>query len=382
MCTYFGFEDRIFMQHISRKRFLKGLVAGTAGLALTGCTARESTTGKDTPGILAGKTYRWNMVTTWPPNFPVLGEGCNLFADWVSQMSGGQLTIKVYGGGELIPALEAFDAVSSGTAEIASGASYYWAGKNAALQFFASFPFGLNAQQMNAWLYSAGGQELWEEVYAPFNIQPFPGGNTGVQMAGWFNRDIETAEDLKGLKMRIPGLGGKVLKEAGGTVILSPGGEIYTNLERGVIDAAEWIGPYHDYKMGFHQIARNYYYPGWHEPGSTLEIIMNKLKYDSLPGHLKEVLKTACARLNMWMLSEFEAKNAEYLEIIEQEGNVNIAPLPQPVLEKLKTLAAGIIDDMAEKDPLSKKVFTSIRAFKKRMRPWGRMTEESFYLKM
>jgi len=370
------------MHQISRKRFLRNLVIGGSAAAFIGCRRNEGAPEKGVPNINTGKKYRWNMVTTWPPNFPVLGEGCNLFAGWVDEMSAGQLTIKVYGGGELIPALEAFDAVSSGTAEIGSGASYYWAGKSAAAQFFASFPFGLNAQQMNAWLYSGGGQQLWEEVYAPFNVQPLPGGNTGVQMAGWFNRDIETIDDLKGLKMRIPGLGGKVLKEAGGTVVLSPGGEIYTNLERGVIDAAEWIGPYHDYKMGFHQIARNYYYPGWHEPGSTLEIIMNKRKFEALPTHLRAILKAASARLNIWMLSEFEAKNAEFLQTIKGEGKVNIAPLPQPVLDKLKTLTNSIIEEMVSKDPISKKVYNSILGFKKRMGAWSELTEEAYYQKM
>jgi TRAP-type mannitol/chloroaromatic compound transport system substrate-binding protein len=370
------------MHQISRKRFLRNLVIGGTAATFLGCKGNENKTSDGVPNINTNKKFRWNMVTTWPPNFPVLGEGCNLFANWVNEMSGGQLTIKVYGGGELIPALEVFDAVSSGTAEIGSGASYYWAGKSTAAQFFASFPFGFNAQQMNAWLYSGGGQKLWEEVYTPFNVQPLPGGNTGVQMAGWFNRDVSTIEDLRGLKMRIPGLGGKVLKEAGGTVVLSPGGEIYTNLERGVIDAAEWIGPYHDYNMGFHQIAKNYYYPGWHEPGSTLEIIMNKRKFENLPANLQAILTSASARLNIWMLSEFEAKNAEYLKIIQDEGKVNISPLPQPVLDNLKILTLQIIEDMVAKDPMSKKIYDSIKIFKSRMSAWSKLTEEAYYQNM
>ena len=196
------------------------------------------------------------MVTTWPPNFPILGEGCKLMADWVEKMSGGRLKIQVFGGGELVPPLEAFDAVSSGSVELANGASYYWAGKVPSAQFFATVPFGMNAQQMNGWILSGGGQELWDEVYAPFNVKGYPAGNTGVQMGGWFNKEINSLDDLKGLKMRIPGLGGKVINKAGATAVNVAGGEIYTNLERGVIDATEWIGPFHDYKMGFHKIAK------------------------------------------------------------------------------------------------------------------------------
>lgn len=375
-------EDITIMTKISRKKFIRNVSLASAGLAFASCSGRNESADQESGNINFNRKVRWNMVTTWPPNFPVLGEGCNMLADWVNTMSGGQFTIKVYGGGELIPALEAFDAVSSGTAEMASAASYYWAGKVTAAQFFATFPFGFNAQQMNAWLYCGGGEQVWQEVYAEHNLYPLPGGNTGVQMAGWFNRDIETFDDLKGLKMRIPGLGGRVLKEAGGTIVLSPGSEIYTNLERGVIDAAEWIGPYHDYKMGFHQIARNYYYPGWHEPGATLELMVNKRKFEQLPSHLKEILISAAARLNGWMLAEFEAKNAEYLQTIVDEGKVNIAPLPTQVLGRLKEISKDMIADIAAGDPTSKKVVDSISAFRKKIIPWSEMTEKAYYSKL
>ncbi len=367
-----------FMKKVSRKDFLKAGGMAGAALLLSNCTGAETGAGISGEAGFTGKKYRWNMVTTWPPNFPVLGEGCNMFAKWVEEMSAGQLKIKVYGGGELVPALEVFDAVSSGTAEVGSGASYYWAGKTAAAQFFAAYPFGLSAQQMNAWLYCGGGLELWKEVYEPFNMIPMPGGNTGVQMGGWFNREINTPDDLKGLKMRIPGLGGKVLKEAGGAVVLSPGSEIYTNLERGVIDACEWIGPYHDYKMGFHQIAKYYYYPGWHEPGATLEIILNKRKFESLPQHLQQIIEAAAAKLNIWTLSEFEVKNAEYLEKIVQEGKVSVRPFPDEVLQYLRGISETVIEDICKQDPLSRKVHDSLVAFKRKMKPWVEMTEKRY----
>ena len=364
---------------ITRKSFLTkaAIGASSAGVVLQACS-----TGSDTEvdqEVDRDKKFKWNMVTTWPPNFPVLDEGCRMFADWVEEMSAGQLSIRVYGGGELIPALEAFDAVSSRTAEIGSGAGYYWAGKSPAAQFFASIPFGLNAQQMNAWLYSGGGMELWEEVYAPFNLIPLAAGNTGVQMGGWFNREINTVDDLRGLKMRIPGLGGKVLERAGGTAVLSAGSEIYTNLERGVIDATEWLGPYHDYLMGFHEIAKYYYYPGWHEPGTVLELFVNKFVFEQLPSHLQAIVRTGAARLNIWMLSEFEAKNAEYLQKLIAEADIEIRSFPTEVLDRLKEIANQVNQELVTDDPLIQKIYTSLTEFKKRITAWNDLTEKKFF---
>jgi TRAP-type mannitol/chloroaromatic compound transport system substrate-binding protein len=367
------------MKKLSRKHFIRSTgiatIAGITGLA----ACRRNPTSEGSSLTDSGKQYRWNMVTTWTPNFPILGEGCNTFAQWVEQMSAGQLSIRVYGAGELIPAMEAFDAVSSGTAEIGSGASYYWAGKSAATQFFAAIPYGLNAQQMNAWLLSGGGMALWEEVYAPFNVLPMAGGNTGVQMGGWFNREINSLGDLRGLKMRIPGIGGKVLDRAGGTAVLTSGAEIYTNLERGVIDATEWIGPYHDYLMGFHQIAKYYYYPGWHEPGTVLEIFVNKLAFERLPTHLQEILRSAASRLNVWMLSEFEAKNAVYLEKIRNETTVQVKRFPADVFERLKSISESVLEEVAGSDPMSRKVYDAIVTFKQRISGWAEVSERAFY---
>jgi TRAP-type mannitol/chloroaromatic compound transport system substrate-binding protein len=319
------------------------------------------------------------MVTTWPPNFPVVGEGATLFAEWVREMSGGSLDIQVYGGGELVPALEAFDAVGSGIVDMGSGAAYYWAGKSPAMQFFASVPFGMNAQQMNAWLYAGGGLELWRELYAPYNLLPIPGGNTGVQMGGWFNKEIKTVDDLRGLKMRIPGLGGKVLERAGGTAVLSPGSEIYTNLERGVIDATEWIGPYHDTKMGFHKIAKYFYYPGWHEPGTVLELIFNKPTFEALPKHLQAILEAAAYRLNLWTISQFEAQNGIALEMLRMEGKVDIRPFPPEVIARLKELSAEVINEIVAADPMSAKVYQSYAAFREHVTQWSALSERAYY---
>ena len=365
---------------MKKRDFLKKLGAASiiGAPALAACGKVDTETA-DIPNINFNKTYRWKMTTTWPPNFPVVGEGCKMMADWVRKMSRGRMDITVYGGGELIPALEGFDAVSNGAIEMNHGAAYYWAGKLPASQFFAAVPFGMNATQMAAWLLSGGGQELWEEIYAPFDLQPIMAGNTGAQMGGWFNKEINAIADLKGLKMRIPGLGAKVLAKAGGTPVLVSGGEIYTNLERGVIDATEWIGPYHDYIMGFHNVAKYYYYPGWHEPGPVLEMIINKSKFQGLPQDLQEIIQTACLRLASWMMAEFDAKNGEYLlKLIEEEG-VDVRMFPKTVLDGLKGFTKEAIDELTQQDSQSRKVYESFSKFKKQVRVWADISEKVFY---
>ncbi|NOX37508.1 MAG: TRAP transporter substrate-binding protein [Calditrichaeota bacterium] len=370
------------MSGIKRRQFLGTLgkaVIWSSPLLAMGCARQNEAPSGKAPAVITNKTFEWKMVTTWPPHFPALGEGAEHFARWVEDMSAGRLKIKVYGGGELVPPLQVFDAVSQGVAEMGHGASYYWAGKAPAAQFFAAVPFGMNAQQMHAWIDAGGGMELWRELYAQFNLVPFPGGNTGVQMGGWFNKEIHSLEDLKGLKMRIPGLGGKVIAKAGGSAILSAGGEIYTNLERGVIDATEWIGPYHDYLMGFHRIAKYYYYPGWHEPGTVTELICNKAAFEQLPTDLQHIIRVAAWRLNTWVLSEFESKNTEYLQKILAEGKVQIKKFPDDVLEKFRQLSQEVIQEVVEKDPFSKKVYQSFHQFQQRVGEWATVSEKMYY---
>lgn len=318
------------------------------------------------------------MVTTWPPNFPILGEACDLFARLVEEMSDGRIVIRVYGGNELVPPLEAFDTVRTGGAEMGSGAAYYWAGKAAAAQFFASVPFGMNAQQLNAWMISGGGLQLWEELYRDFNLIPMAGGNTGVQMGGWFNREINELADLQGLKMRIPGLGGKVLEKAGGAPVLLAGGEIYTGLERGVIDATEWLGPYHDTLMGFQDIAKYYYTPGWHEPGTMLEYFINKEIYDALPRALQSIIQTAALRVNVWVTSTMEAKNAEALATLK-ETEVDIRSFPEEVIEQLRIHTEEVIAELTANDPFARKTYQSYESFRLKMADYSLITEKRFY---
>lgn len=363
---------------MKRRNFIaKSALAAAGASGIAACDVAEKK--REAPNINFNKTYRWKMTTTWPPNFPVVGEGCQLLAQWVKEMSGGRMEIVVYGGGELIPALEGFDAVSNGAVEMNHGAAYYWSGKVPAAPFFAAVPFGMNAQQMGAWIMAGGGDKLWEELYAPYNIYPVLCGNTGVQMAGWFKKPIRSVNDLKGLKMRIPGLGARVLEKAGGTPVLVAGGEIYTNLERGVIDATEWIGPYHDYLMGFHEVASYYYYPGWHEPGPALEMMINKPKFEALPADLQEIIRTACYRTSRWMGAAFDAKNGQYLQKIIKETKVQVGAFPEDVLKALRSYTQETLDELVATDATIKKVYESFDTFRKQVNLWMDKSERAYY---
>ncbi len=332
------------------------------------------------PAIAAGKTkYRWKMVTAWPKNFPGLGTNANLLAKMINEMSGGRIKVKVYGAKELVPAFEVFDAVSSGTAEMGHAGAYYWKGKSETTQFFSSVPFGLTAQEMNAWLYYGGGLELWRELYAPFGIIPAASGNTGVQMAGWFNREINSVDDLKGLKMRIPGLGGEVLRRAGGTTVNIPGGELFTSLQSGTLDATEWVGPYNDLAFGFYKVAKYYYYPGWHEPGSTIECLINQKAFNELPIDLQQIVLVACKAANVDMISEYTARNNQALETLINKYKVKVLPLPDAVLKKLKVISEQVVEELAAKDPLSKKIYTSFIQFRKQVMHWDKISEQAFF---
>ncbi|QWG06626.1 TRAP transporter substrate-binding protein [Flammeovirga kamogawensis] len=357
----------------TRRSFIKKLSKVSTATIASGLIAAcdNSTSKKKKTNNNKDQIFNWKCVTVWPPNFPILGESVNNLAKELFDLSDGRLNIKVYGGGELVPALESFDAVQLGGVQMMHGAAYYWAGKIPASVFFTATPFGMNTREQNAWLLYGGGNELWKELYNKIGLEPFPCGNTGTQMGGWFNTKINSTKDLKGIKMRIPGLGGKVFTKAGGTSVTVPGGEIYTNLERGVIDATEWIGPYHDYLMGFHKIAKYYYYPGWHEPSATLELVCNKKAYDSLPEDLQVLIKAVSLKYNGIMMSEFEKFNTEYLQKIVQEGKNEILPFPEDVMEALKGYSEDTLNELIANDPFAKKVNESFQAFKKNIKQWS-----------
>ncbi len=354
---------------MKRREFLKGLGAGSlAASSLLG--SQEA--------LAAKAQYRWKMVTTWPKNFPGLGTGANFLARLINEMSDGRIHVKVYGARELVPAFEIFDAVSRGTAEMGHGAAYYWKGKSQAAQFFAAVPFGLTAQEMNSWLYHGGGMELWQEVYAPFNLVPAAAGNTGVQMGGWFNKKIDKVSDLKGLKMRIPGLGGEVLRRAGGTPVTLPGGELFTSLQSGAIDATEWVGPYNDLAFGFYKAARYYYYPGWHEPGTTLESFINRKVLESLPGDLQSIVLNASRVANQDMLAEYTARNNSALDTLVNKHKVQLRRFPDEVLKTLRKLSDEVVAEVAARDAMSKKVYESFIKFRKQVSAWHDISERAY----
>jgi TRAP-type mannitol/chloroaromatic compound transport system substrate-binding protein len=354
---------------MQRRDFLKKAGVGTlaVGTGLSGAKLAE-----------AKPEFKWKMVTTWPKNFPGLGTGAENLARLINEMSGGRIAVKVYGANEIVPAFEVFDAVSRGTAQMGHGAAYYWKGKAPAAQFFAAMPFGMTAQEFNGWIYHGGGQALWDEVYAPFGLKGVPAGNTGVQMGGWFNREINSLADLKGLKMRIPGLGGEVLQRLGGTPVNLPGGEIFTSLQSGNIDATEWVGPYNDLAFGLYKAAKYYYYPGFHEPGTCLEALINQQALDSLPADLQSIVLNAARVVTTDMLAEYMARNPGALQqLIEQHG-VELRQFPADVLAQLRKVSGEVMADVAKQDALSKKVYDAYTAFLTQVRVYTDLTELAY----
>ena len=346
---------------------LIGLISGCSG-------EQESSNSADAEY----KTYKWRLVTSWPKNYPGLGMAPERIANLVEEMSNGQMQITVYGAGEQVPAFGVFDAVSSGSHQMGHSGGYFWKGKVPAAQFFTSVPFGLTADEINAWVNRGGGLELWREIYEPFNIYPIPAGNTGTQMFGWFNKEINSLEDVRGLKMRIPGIGGEVLKEAGGIPVTLPGGELFTALQTGVIDATEWVGPYNDLTFGFHQAAKYYYYPGWHEPGPMLELLINMDAWNSLPKHLQVIIETATKAVNQDTLDEYLARNNQALtELIEVHG-VELRKLPDDVIEEFRAISNEILSDLAEEDEVIGKVYDSYIEFKNNVTEYHKISEDSF----
>jgi len=362
---------------MKRRDFIK-----TSGI---GATAIATATGSllAAPAIVNAKVhsdqkFKWKMVTTWPKNFPGLGTGANNFAKLINEMSGGRITVKVYGAKELVPAFEVFDAVSAGAAEMGHGAAYYWKGKSEAFQFFTAVPFGLTAQEMNGWLFYGGGMQLWEKAYTDFNLLPLACGNTGVQMGGWFNKQINNVGDLKGLKMRMPGLGGEVLKRAGGTPVTLPGGELFGALKSGNIDATEWVGPYNDLAFGLYKAAKYYYYPGWHEPGPTLEAIVNKKAFDALPKDLQSIVRHAALVVNQDMLAEYTARNNTALNTLINKHKVDVRKYPDDVLKTLSGISDSVVAELASKDKMSNAIFQSYKKFRDNVVAYHKISEQAF----
>ena len=358
----------------SRRSFLhKAPLAASAALVACG-QAQEG----NTPSVQTRKNFKWKMITTWPKDFPGLGTGANRLAQAIGDMSGGQLEVKVYGAGELVPAMGVFDGVAGGTAEMGHASAYYWKGKHEATQFFSAVPFGLTAQEINGWLSYGGGQELWDELYAGFGLKAFPAGNTGVQMGGWFNREINALDDFSGLVMRMPGLGGEVLRRLDATVQNLPGGEIFQALKTGAIDATEWVGPYNDLAFGFHQAAKYYYWPGWHEPGTTMEAMINRTAWEALPTDLQHIVRHACQSTNENMLAEFTTRNGVALKTLVEKHGVQLKRFSDDVLIEIGRVARDVVGEIAAKDPLSNSVYTSFNAYRSQSVSYTRISEEAY----
>ena len=322
--------------------------------------------------------YEWKMITSWPKNLPALGTSPEYFAEIVDRMSNGRMKIRVYGANELVGGLEVFDAVSQGVAEIGHSGAYYWQGKIPATPFFSSIPFGMTSYEQDSWLKFGGGNELWRELYAPFNLIPVRGGNSGVQMFGWFNKEINSLQDIQGLKMRIPSLGGEVFRRAGGIPVTMQVSEVFTALQTGALDATEFVSPYNDLAAGYYDVADYYYYPGWHEPGSTLETIFNKEKFESLPLDLQEILMAGSEVMNQLLLDELTAKNNEALTALVDLHGVQIRRLPDDVLIELRRLSDEVIIELAQEDNNTARVYESWKNFKDGVISYNRIAEEAF----
>ena len=353
------------------------LWVGTLGLWALDSQQKEPVA-VDGSQVLSTEQIKWKLVTTWPKGLPGLGSAPENFARRVEEMSNGRLSIRVYGAGEVVPPFEVFDAVSQGVAEMGHGASYYWKGKIPSAVFYTAVPFGMTAQEMNGWLHYGGGLELWRELYAPFGVRPFAGGSTGVQMAGWFNRELKSAEDLKGLKMRIPGLAGEVFTASGGTSVRLAGGEIYTSMQTGVIDAVEWVGPYNDRTLGLMEVAEYYYYPGWHEPGAMLEFTVNQEAFDRLPADLQAIVEGAARATNQDMLDEFTARNNSSLTSLLDEYETKLRPLPDDVMDVLHSNAVIALDKLKEDDPMAAKISASYEDFLDGVRTYHEISERAY----
>ncbi len=369
---------------INRRTALK--TAAALGAAATGAAVVASVVTAhnpdkkpgEGPAIIGRAARKLRMVTTWPRNFPGLGTGAARLGQRINDASNGSLDITVYGAGELVPALSAFDAVSQGKADMYHGAEYYWQGRSLAFNFFAAVPMGLTAAEMEAWIRFGGGQELWDELSAHHNIKPMIAGNTGVQMGGWFKRRIDGLADFRGLRIRMPGLGGEVMKRLGATPVTKAGGELFQALDQGNIDASEWVGPWNDMAFAFHTIAKNYYYPGIHEPGSALSLGINLALWNTFSPQEQAIISSAAAAESAIMLAEFEHQNARFLERLLTETDVSVLRFSDAILARMAQISTDVLEEVAATDSFTGRVYESFLTARKRGDRWGNVSERAY----
>jgi TRAP-type mannitol/chloroaromatic compound transport system substrate-binding protein len=331
-----------------------------------------------TPALSQG-IKQFKMVTTWPKNFPGLGTGAESLANRITEMSGGSLEVKVFAAGELVPPFESFDAVSSGNAEMSHSASYYWQGKSPGFNFFAAVPFGLLPMEHASWIAYGGGQELWDELAAGFNIKPFIRASTGPQMGGWFRREVNSLDDFQGLKFRMPGLGGEVLRRLGAAVVNLPGGEIFPALQSGTIDGTEWVGPWNDLAFGFYKVAKFYYHPGWHEPGTTGEVLINSAAWESLTRE-EQAMVTAAIQAEAWReYAEINAQNAGSLKVLVEEHGVEVRRFNDELLQEIGRVSGEVVAEVGASDPMTQKIYDSYMNFRTTAMEWGELADQGYY---
>ncbi len=334
--------------------------------------------------LMAGKTLAkekpitWRAVTSWPPKFPILQEGTERLAQNIEKMTGGRLKIQVFAGGELVAPLEVFDAVSQGIAQAGSTAPYFYAQKTPEAQFFSDYPFGMTHRGKMAWLYCGGGMELFREIYRPHNLYPFVMLSTGTQMGGWFRKEINSPADLKGLKMRIPGLAGKVMARAGVNVINLPGSEIPAALESGVLDAVEWASPLYDISLNLHKSAKYYYYPAWHEPATTVAFVVNLKTWEALPQDLKCCVEMACAESTSWTLARADVQNPRILKEMVEKLGVQLRKFPDNVIRELRSMTSEVMEEEASANPAFRKVYESLKTFQTDFNYWMESSEWAY----
>lgn len=350
---------------MKRRQFLKNtVIAGTVASF-------------PAPAVAKG-TRDLKMVTVWPRNFSGPAIGAERLAKRISDLSGGELNVKVFAAGELVPPHESFDAVASGFADMYHASEYYWRSKSKAYDFFSAVPFGMSATEMNAWLQFGGGQQLWDELAASFNLKPFQTGNTGGRMGGWFNKEINAVGDFSRLKISMSDPGGEVLTRFGAMVSSLPPGELVNNLRSGAIDAAEWFGPWNDMALGLHQAAKYYYYPGFHKPGLTLSAAVNLITWDKMPRGHQRLIETATAAESAAASAEFSARNAESLELLIKEHKVKLRRFPDSVLEAFGGASGKMIAEAADGDKITKNVYQSFLDFRRKAVGWSKHSELSF----
>ncbi|MEM0985184.1 MAG: TRAP transporter substrate-binding protein [Pseudomonadota bacterium] len=365
---------------VNRRKVLGAAALGAAGVAATACGQSSSPEagGVSSPAI-AIRRRRLNMVTTWPKNLPGLGKAAERVAEYVGALSDGQIEIKVFAAGELVPAFESFSAVADGSADMYHGAEYYWKSQSEGFPFYTAVPMGMTAQEIMGWIDFGGGQELWDELSGEFGVKPIQAANTGHQMGGWFKKEINALGDFAGLKMRIPGQGGDVVRALGGAAVALSGGEIYQGLQTGQIDATEWVGPWNDFYLGFHREAPYYYGPGFHEPGASLAVGMNRGVWDDLSATEQAIVKQACQSVNHLSLGEFTYENARHLDILIQEHGTQLRSFPEDVVRAMGEAALDIRSTAGNSGRLEKRIYESFESALKAMRGWARVSDGTYY---